>query len=360
MRSRWRSSTALREATSNLIVSPARALLLVLVWGGAVTGLMLAELHYSEGLIRLRASLLEHGSTVLVANPVSGPIDGARCAALANQHWVVAAGGSDSPDTVELVSGPGLQFQRASVSHGALTVWAGADAPSAADVTDAYVLGLQASRETGITPGMLLGVKDAPIRPVGAAVDLQSRRSLADRWIIESTAPSGTVDQCWVETIPGNENATPFAVEAWFAGTQVEVRPLFSQDQFTRDPVAEFAARPHRTAWLPVGALLALLAWTADWFRRSERGLYLALGFPRPMLMLMAQMETVIVGWIGLAAGSLWAVAVHSLQYGVPTSSQVVVALTTASMAALAGLVLSPLGSVLFTRDPIPSLLKDR
>ncbi len=74
-------------------------------------------------------------------------------------------------------------------------------------------------------------------------------------------------------------------------GDSLNVRSLIALDSFARDPNQELATRPNARAWWIVAILLALTIWIVVWTRRSEVGLYRAIGTSASQLGVLGAVE---------------------------------------------------------------------
>jgi hypothetical protein len=333
--------------------------MLVLIWAGTTAGLMAWMLGFSHEVLVLEERMRRAGSHVWVVSPVGASLPAGTCASLEGQPWVIAAGGVQTVDQVRLTTAPVVIFQRAQATSGAVAVWTGKRVATDR-VVDSYLLASLVARETGLRPGLWLHVIGGSSASVGLVVEVEERYPVAGRWIIEVIPPHGTATQCWIEVRPSASAVAPALFETWFADADVEVRPLRRDDEFTRDPAAELAGRPHRSASLAAGVLVSLAWWVAGWFRRSEYGLYLALGLSRTRVLLLAQFEVLVVGWLGFVSGVLWGAAIHLARAGPPTAEQVLLGVKTSAAASLFVLAIAPLASVVFARGSVAALLKDR
>lgn len=229
-------------------------------------------------------------------------------------------------------------------------------------LANGFAAGPSLAKELGLREGSYTAVAGGePVR-MAAVLPVEQRNPQAARWFLDVQAPSGDAQQCWVEFEPGSFAAGQGALAARFAddGVGPAVRPYLRADQFTRNPLAEFASRPQKTGWIAAGALLGALFWLMTWFRRGELGLYLALGTPRTMVAFMQAAE----GWVLVAAAEVAAV-VYALAVCVAldrplTFDQALVAARTSGSAALVALALIPLGPLVIVRGNILELLKDR
>ncbi len=294
--------------------------------------------------------------------PATGAGDSAaRCEALNGQPGVVAAGGVFSPELATFETAPGVLFQRAAITEGALQVWApGLHQEGVAG--RAMVVGLALAEEMGLRVGSFAIPEGEAPALVTAVADVERRNPQVARWALELSPPAGGIEQCWVEFEPGAYEGGLAALPATFTSGDetAAARPYIRSDEFTRDPAAEWAARPQRNGWPLAAALVAGLFALTAWFRRSELGLYLAVGTPRSSLMAMLAVEALLVVGLGLALAVAYALAIDEALRHSPGLEDVRIVLRTVGSAALLALAVAPVAAVLVVRGSIAELLKDR
>lgn len=357
----WRLRDLVIEAARNVSGTPVRSILLGVVAAGVVAGLVFIELAFTQGLLDFQAGFEASGGHVVVASNDDGLPVG-RCAALAGLDGIAAAAALDPGSPAETNVAPGTLFQTGRFTSGGLRVFTTGFAPQAAEVADRWILGEAAADELGVEPGMWLAV-DGESRQVGAVVDTEQRNPQIARWILTVAPPVGQAAQCWVEYAPGAATGRIELVDTVFAdtGDGLVVRPWIRLDEFSRDPIAELAARPQRTAWVAAGLLLAALVWLATWFRRADIGLYRAVGTGPAALLILGAVEAALPLTVGGLAGALWATATWAAVIGhMPNPDQVLVAVRAAASTLLVALTVAPLLGLLLARQSIAQQLKDR
>jgi hypothetical protein len=282
--------------------------------------------------------------------------------ALANWDGVVAAGGMRIAGTVSFVSAPGVLFQSAAVTEGALHVWAPSQRAEPADGTPAYVVGKALAKEIGLRDGSLTALTGEPVARVLGVLDSGRRNPQVQRWLLDVVPPAGTFDECWVEFSRESYSPGLAALAAWFAAGSKEpiVRPYTRKDEFTRDPLREFHDRPQRYGWLAAGGLIGAVFLLSAWFRRSELGLYLAIGTGRLQLVTMLAADALVLMATGAFIAAAWGAAIHAaLGHNLPYDHLRIAGRALLS-SALLGLAVAPWASSLVARGNIASLLKDR
>lgn len=358
----WRISALLREAWLNVARNPVRSAVVVLIAAAAVGVPGYLELRTAADLTAFQRDYAAAGGYVAVVTGQEGGIDGGRCAALANWEGVVAAGGMRTAGTVSFVSAPGVLFQSAAVTEGALRVWAPSQRAEPADGTPAYVAGKALAKEIGLREGSLTALTGEPVARVRGVIESERRNPQVQRWSLDVVSPAGTFDECWVEFSRESYSPGLAALAAWFASGSEEpiVRPYTRKDEFTRDPLQEFRDRPQRYGWVAAGGLIAAIFLLTAWFRRSELGLYLATGTGRLQLVTMLAAEALLLVGTGALIAAFWGAAIHAaLGHNLPRDHLQIAGRALLS-SALLGLLLAPWAPSLVARGNIASLLKDR
>ncbi|MBI2766795.1 MAG: hypothetical protein HYX53_12920 [Chloroflexi bacterium] len=355
----WRISALLRETLLNLRANGTRTAFLfvgaTLVFGS----LAFAELRVASDLLAFQRSLVAGGGYVAIASGQEG-VQAAGCAALAGQRGTVSSGGLRSRGQVTFATQPGVLFQAAGVTEGVLRVWDPSWRVPAASGA-ALVLGRAAATELGVRPG--LPVTEVGERPtVTSVVETMQRNPQAGRWVLDVVPASGRVDECWVEFEPSAYEAGLASLSAQLTDGSVEAvtRPYLRQGEFARDPADELRDRPQRLGWLVTAALLTGIFALAAWFRRTELGLYIALGTPRSALALSFAFETWVVCVLAWAAALLWAAAFARVFDYSLTPGALRLAVVTSGSSALLVAAAAPLLCPLLARGSLAALLKDR
>ena len=358
----WRPRALAREAWLNVVTSPWRTSGLVLAMAAIFGGLVGLELGDANELTGFQESFVRSGGYVALGIPAEGdPGSAARCEALNDQPGVVAAGAVFAPELETLETAPGVLFQRAAGTEGALRVWDPRLRTVPAGGRE-MVVGLALAREMGLRVGSwLIPGGEEPALVTGVA-DVERRNPQVARWVLEVAPPAGAIEQCWVEFEPGAYEGGLAALPAVFTiGDEGAVaRPYIRRDEFTRDPASEWESRPQKDGWPLAAGLVAGLFGLTAWFRRSELGLYLAVGTPRSSLMAMLAVEALVVVGFALALATGYAFAIDEALRHAPGWDEAGIVLRTAGSAALLALAVAPVLGVLVVRGSIAELLKDR
>lgn len=349
------------DAVRNVTGAWVRSVLLALVAGGVVGALVFIELSTTDELLAFRGGFIDSGGNMFVAASEEG-LASDRCAALASTEGVIGSAGIVSGPPMETTLAPGTLFSTGGVTIGALGLFSLEPAGSAADVADGWIVGASAATELGVTEGMWLGIGGATPRSVSVVIDAETRNPRIDRWIMEVQPPTGTVTECWVEFAAGVTTGRQETVSAVFAdAADIIVVPWIRLDEFSRDPVAELAGRSQASAWIIAGLLIAVMGWLVTWFRRSQIGLYRAVGTGPSGLLVLGAVELGIPVISGALIGSLWAAAIWSADSaGYPGVDQLAIATRTATSTVLLALAVGPLLWPLTARGSIAEQLKDR
>ncbi|MBI5949279.1 MAG: hypothetical protein HY875_14170 [Chloroflexi bacterium] len=359
---RWRTAALLREAALNLWANGARSAVILLIAAAAVGGLGFLELQQADGLREFQDDYAAAGGYVAIVTRPNEPLDTGRCEALQERDGVVAAGSIRGTGTVSFASAPGVLFQSAAVTAGALQVWQpGIHVPPAPEGGSIVAGGAMAS-ELGLATGSYTARAGEEPVLVAAVLRAERRNPQVQRWALDVSPAAGEAAECWVEFDRDAYRAGVDTLAAWFAtGTQEPVvRPYFRRDEFTRDPGREFAQRPERFGWLAAGGLIAAVSVLSAWFRRAELGLYLALGTARSQLIGLLAIESALVLGLAAAGGLLWAFALQAAMHHPLPADHAWLAFRSAISGTLLGLVLAPAASALVARGSVAALLKDR
>ncbi len=358
----WRLGSLLSEAWLNLRSGALRSLAILAIGAAILGSLAFLELRDSDRALDLAARYVATGGYVAVADGSGGRLDAAACEALNNESHVVAAGALRSTGLVSFAQAPNTLFSRVQMTPGLVRVWAPGSAVPDAELAHALVVGPALSSELGLQRGSFTRIEDGPPLRIAEVGAVEQRNPQASRWAMEFVPPTGRAEQCWVELRPGSYEAGLAALPAWFAvgGEGASVRPYTRQDEFSRDPAAEFAGRAQRDGWIAIGLLLAGLFWLIAWFRRSELGLYMAIGTPRMAVATMQAVEGSILLGAGWLVALVYAMAIHVALDRSLDVDQAIIAARTSGSAALVALALLPLGPLILVRGSILELLKDR
>lgn len=357
----WRFRTLGGEAVRNLTAASARTLVFFFATAAVVGSLTWSELDTTTELVDFERDFIHRGGRVAVATS-DGGLPASRCHLLSQRSEIVQAGGLRTGEVVEITSAPGTKIQTGQVTAGAINLWSDPSS-SSGEFSGGLVLGIDIASELGLGVGRMIAFDGAQPQRVAAVVDPEERNPRVAGWLLSPVPAVGTVDQCWVEFIAGALGAGVDVLDVVFAdtGTSLRVAPWIQLDEFSRDPSAEFARRVQARAWLPAAFILTLLFWLSAWFRRSEVGLYRAVGTTGAGVWLVGQLEALIVVVVATASGFLWAGSIHVAQAAdFPTGDQMFIAFRTSASASLLALALAPFGWLWLGRGVIATQLKDR
>lgn len=357
----WRLRDLFVDAVRNVISSPGRSLLLAAATAGLVGALVFAELSTTDDLLAFESRFVESGGNVIVAFSEEG-LSASRCVAMAAVSGVVGTAAVTPEPPVKIAQAPGTLFNAGTVTAGALTLFTPEPLTLGPGIVDRWVVGSAAATELGLSEGLWLAVDGGRARQVAAVMDTGVRNPQIDRWILSIAPAAGAARQCWVEFAPGATTGREEMIETVFAdNSDLEVTPWIRLDEFSRDPVSELAARPQTSAWLVAGLLLAGIGWLGTWFRRSQIGLYRAVGTGPAALLVIGAIEYAIPVVFGTMAGALWAIAAWTATTtGFPDSDQLVIVARSTASTTLLALTVAPLLWPAMARGTIAQQLKDR
>jgi hypothetical protein len=358
----WRISTLGQEAIRNTTGSLTRTVVTILITGAVTAGLAWTEYVTTDSLLDFQARYTAQGGYVVVASNPDG-LDTGRCERLGTRPDVLAAGSIRPGTALETNLAPGTLFQTAAATPGLFGVWLPQETPTHADLSQGLVIGAAAADELGLDTGRHLQIEGQPSRPIGVVADTEDRAPESMRWLISVIPATGTTTTCWVEYTPTAYQAGLEMTWAVFSdsGPQLSVNQYRRLDEFSIDPLQALAARPQRQAWTIIGATLAALTWIGAWFRRSELGLYRAIGTTTPELATITWIETILTIGTGTTAGLAWATALRTATNHTPlTPDQLTITTRNLTSALLLALLLAPLATLLLGRGDIATQLKDR
>lgn len=358
----WQLRALAREAVLNLRSNATRTAVLAGITAAALGTLAFLELRQAADIRAFAREYDAAGGYVVVVTPAEGAtLSAGRCAAIESQEGVIAAGPVRLIGVESFTSAPGVLFQSAVVGEGTLRVWTPGTQSAPSPPGESLAVGVALAKELGLRAGSYIAAAGGMPAAVSAVIDSR-RNPQIQRWALDVAPPDGTADACWVAFRRASYAAGQTGLPAWFASGSREplVRPYLRSDQFTRDPAQEFAGRPQRFGWLAAAGLIVALAVLAAWFRRSEIGLYLAVGTSRAQLLGLLAIETLVVTAIAFLASTLWAVAIRRALHQAVPADELRVALRSAGSGALLALLAAPFAQVLVARGNIAALLKDR
>jgi hypothetical protein len=357
----WQIRALAGDTVANLHANAARSLIVFGAFAVVFGGLAFLEVHQANGLLSFEADYQAAGGYLAVVS-AQGGISASRCEQLNAKPGVIAAGGSRGEGQATFTMAPGVLYQQYAVTEDLLRVWDPRYQSAKLSGGGIFLSGRALADELALRPGTFLARVGEPPATLAAVLDVNRRAPQSDRSLLEVIPPTGLVDDCWVEFTPQAYSGGVDALAAAFASSDSDptVRPFTSEGEFTRNPAHELATRPQRNGWIIAAALLIGVLVLTAWFRRADLGLYLALGTPRSLLVLMLAIETwalAVAAWVG---GVLWALAIERATGHGLTLGGVHLAVITSGSAALAVVILGPLLASLVARGNIAALLKDR
>lgn len=354
----WRAKDATAEVVRNATSAPGRVALTGLAAVAVFASIILAELRFTQELLSFQERFETEGGYVAIAT-ANETFPGWRCVKLAQHEDVVSVAALNRNNPARVDGAPGALFQTGSIS-GSLSVWDPTKRGNEAE-TGHLALGHIAAEELGVNAGSILSFKGT-VQEIETIINPDHRNPEISRWLLTRDTPDAHFQECWIEFRPGQLEAGMETVAASIAPAtrSVDVRPWRRLDEFARNPTTELADRVQRLAWLPAGILIVWLGWLVAWFRRSELGLYRALGTSNITLWYMAQVEAALIFGASFIIGVEVVLVVYSLQYGLPSIDQLVIAGRNAGSAALLAIALAPLGWLITSRVSLADQIKDR
>lgn len=319
------------------------------------------ELDTTRRALELSALLSETGVHVWIASN-EGKLSSSACVALNTNPEVRAAGGLSLDDPVAFTFAPNILFQSAHVVGALITVLEPDHEPSVVNAHSAIV-GSAVVEEIGDRKQMTVQGRDTPLSIIDT-VNTEPRVPQANRWIFLWEPPVDNIDQCWVEMAPGAGAAGGALLAMAFAssGEDLVVRRWLEPGEFSRNPVSEVSERPQANAWIPASGVLVVIIWLGLWLRRSELALYRVLGFGRPSLLLMAQIETCLVLLVGATSGVIVGVALYATRFGaLPTAEQLAIVLRSVASTVSSTVIVAPIPALIPSgRAGLAAQLKER
>ncbi len=307
-----RRAAVVREAWRNVLGGTARAGLLALVLAVVVVGLQLADLRTVRGITAQVDAFRAAGADVLVLS-ATGQVDGERCALLASQPNVVAAGALRKDVDQFAATLPSSSIPSFAVTPG----FPGVLLPDGGPVATGVVLSRDLADALGLGPGDRLGLLGGD-STVAAVYDYpQDGRTAGYGYaLLAPTTERAPFDACWVREWPRTPETEALLRGVRVAGTPDQDAPAPELTQLNSslgqelDAAELFAGRA--TRWFPLVAfgLAMALAAGATRLRRLEIASARHLGVTATDQVLVLLCETVL--WAGpvLLAGAVSAAVV--------------------------------------------------
>ncbi len=198
-------------------------------------------------------------------------------------------------------------------------------------------VGIDAASELGVSVGEYLTIAGSTVF-VAQVVDATDRAPWANRWIFTPNT-TATTNTCWFEAERTTFDVFYESTQPMLSMAGLEQSTIVSRNAGTRDPVGEFLARPQRTSWIAVGAVLAFLGLIGAWSSRGDVGLYRVYGLRRWQTTVLQWFQFSIPISLGGSIGMLWAITAVWIADGTSWGS-IMVGLTTGALSTLAAVIL--------------------
>ena len=324
----WTVDSLVRQARTNLAAERWRSVFLCLLLL-TICGLTLASNLITLLSVRTeQRSRAEHGLDVVIATS-EGAIDAARCERLSAQNWVLASGSLTPGELDALRIGVGTKLPVGYVTAGFLDVVSErAGKPEVGDPPP-IVLGPALRDYLGLAATGHIDLQRAGLIRFGSLGD-SPKASIVSGWVLGLTASYGLADQCWVwvdsradadpelqirNALLGDTSSQSGATDEGLSIT----RQLGLNDR-SRDLEAEWRDRPARAGLFGIAVLVVALTALLAYLRRTEVGLYRALGMAHHQLLIVGAIEvgvmlsgcllvTVGLGWIFVTANDVLSVS---------------------------------------------------
>lgn len=351
----------LRNATEGGARTLALATLVFVAWSGASAfdGVVLQQLHDLE-----RADWAAGGSAFVVR--AQDGVDGRSCSDAVAQPPVLAAGAMKRTDqSVYLQARPQSPMTIIDITPGLLKVLQETGRLTVdrrpLEVGDALV-----SRDSARAFGLRLGdthIVEANADPlrVAGTFDLSLAGPRYTAGLIRFRTAGHVFDQCLLLARPGFEESLQSIALSIVRPTNPQqspelLRPIGASD---RDLVTEHRERPTRWAWLAASVAVWATWGAAEVSRRSERGLYMAVGVTRSQLTVIRVTELAFL--IAIATGgavpvSLAVQHVLGVEPGIATAATSI----TVAGATSAALLLGTMSTAASRRVDVLDMVKDR
>ncbi len=307
----WRISTLANEGIRNMVANPSRFVALFLVLSGTCAALTYVELTSISKVIDLHEAYLERGSDVVVAT-APGAIPRRACERLGALTGVEQAGSIAEGPLASLSSSPRTLFRLGLFSQGALGIHGvSRTVPAQSSAGRGFTAGRELADELGLWLGAFVSLADSGATgQVIEVVDSPVLNQTVQRWLVASVVPTGLADECWVRVSPGVEmEYSEQMLDATFIGlrSDLSTRPLVIVDDLARLPSVEFEGRASERFAAMAGVLVGALLVIGVALRRSELGLYRAVGTGRSGLVVLVACEVgavlIFALFLGLGVG---------------------------------------------------------
>lgn len=263
--------------------------------------------------------------------PERGTIDGPACERLSRLPGVVAAGVFVSTGG-QLATSLSRQtrFDHHVATPNGVRALAGPDV----DAAGAVLLGREAHLLAAAGAGDLVQIATAAgdrTLSVAGVLDEPSMSGL-ELAVVEIVSVPPLARSCVVRTRPSSYHQLRDAAAAVVTDdpATVQVADIVFRGAFVQPPLQRYRVRPTALAWIVAGGLLGLMGTAVHGLRRSDMGLYRALGARRGDVAVVLAVESAL----GMAAGLSVAVAVAWLLHNTVAQGSLALSVITVSRAA--------------------------
>jgi len=304
MNERWPLGELARESVRNLCASRRVGLLLMTVVAVSVGAGTFLDANEARQARTQLAQQITDGGWVTVARGGRG-IEASACRRLAHQHGVLAAGGVEKPRSVALSSAPGTLFEAYGATPELIDTLL--DRPRPVADVGVVAVGTALARELGLVEGSHI-VFDPQAHYTVTILPESVRAQRFSRALIVPGLPRD-VDECWVEWMPGTEDARGLTESLLAVDAPLTVSATLTSGAYTRDPRAQYAGRWTRWWSVAVGGLGALVVVGGLRTRTRPMALYVAVGTARSELAVLYGLEVLVLALLGTVIGVVWGLA---------------------------------------------------
>lgn len=278
-----------REALRNLLASPVRTIVTAALVAVFAALTLLATAYDVSSIHHRWVTAVDAGSTTfVVTSPRLNSIPAARCDQLRAVNTVVAAGGRISSRSISPLSFRSERVQLETVTPGfAQLMW-----PMLAGRDTSVVPSPAVAERFGLVPGAIfaLGAERSEAYELTAVPFGEPRLPQISNSLLVTGAPTGLINECYVESEPGAIEDVERLLAGWFdPGVNPSVLRLVQPKATDVDSQKELEQRASRVAPAVAGAVLVIFALGSVWARRQEYALYKLLGLkPKDLATMMA------------------------------------------------------------------------
>ncbi|MFT3852259.1 MAG: hypothetical protein QM733_05935 [Ilumatobacteraceae bacterium] len=288
-------------------------LFVVLASAAIVGGSFVGDAVTTQTLINDEIQLRQHGGYLFTVSPpddTSGDIPPnltlGKCDMLTSVDGVAFSGAFGVTHEERLLSATDQRVGIIDMSAGLRRVLSSIDGrPIPAD---SFIADNATAEAFGITDGAALAIGSQPPTLV-VLRDIEVLSPALTRAVLQTAAPNDHAVRCFIAQQPGSPPPDPADIAAALGSDRYTVRPTNPSTVLLDRPQHEFDRRTIRfIPWL-AALIMAAVAAMVRWSRRSERGLYLALGIDRPTVRLVYMLEsalaTITGASLGIVAGAI-------------------------------------------------------